>query len=270
MGSASRAWHYRRCNAFHELDQDDRSREQTMVSRAEKIAYSVAREIVTHVVDAKMSPGQVLVPESEMMDRYEVSRGSLREALRILEVLGFVRLKPGPRGGPIVLTPDVRQFSAIATLYYQRIDATYRELLEVRQTLEAASAALAAVRRSEADADRVREHLEAARATELRDDRSFSTVGQGFHDLVSEIAGNRVLNLMTRSCTDVVASRTTHYLYPKGQRQTAVLEVHERIGNAIIQGDGKAAEAMMREHMEDYSAEAMSQYGGLMKETVRW
>ena len=241
-----------------------------MVSRSEKIAYSVAREIVNYVVDADLKPGQVLESESEMMQRYEVSRGSLREGLRVLEVLGFVRLKPGPRGGPIVLTPDPAQFSAIATLYYQRIDATYRELLEMRQTLEASSAALAAARRNDNDIEQLRAHLEAARSAELPDDRSFTSVGQGFHDMVSRISGNRVLGLMLKSCTDVVANRTTHYLYPRDQRRIAVQEVHERIGNAIILGDGKTAEMLMREHMEDYSAEAMAQYGGLMKEVVRW
>lgn len=241
-----------------------------MVSRAEKIAYSVAREIVSHVVESGMPPGQVLESEAEMMERYEVSRGSLREALRILEVLGFIRLKPGPRGGPVVLDPDVRQFSAIATLYYQRIDATYRELLEVRQTLEAATAAMAAARRTPEDVERLQAHLEASQAADLSDDRAFKSVGQGFHVLVSEIAGNRVLNLMMRSCTDVVANRTSHYLYPRDQRRTAVLDVHEQIGNAIILGDAKAAESMMREHMEDYSGEAAAQYGGLIKEIVRW
>ena len=241
-----------------------------MVNRSEKVAYALAREIVAHVVDSKLPAGGVLASEAEMIERYEVSRGSLREALRILEVLGFVRLKPGPRGGPVVLDPDPGQFSKIATLYYQRVDATYRELLEVRLTLEAATAAMAAARRTPEDLRRLRAHLESYRAVDLDDDRSFSSVGQGFHDIVSELAGNRVLNLMVRSCTSVVASRTSHYLYPHDKRRHAVLVVHEKIGNAIIDGDVKTAEALMREHMEDYTAEAMAQYGNLMKETVRW
>jgi len=240
-----------------------------MTSRVEKVAYSVAREIVAHVVEDQLPPGAVLESETEMMERYEVSRGSLREALRILETLGFVQLKPGPRGGPVVLNPDVRQFSKIATLYYQRIDATYRELLEVRLTLEAASAALAAARRTPEDAEKLRAHLEASRDATLADDRAFQVVGQGFHVMVAQMAGNRVLGFMVNSCTDVVASRTAHYLYPPDSR-LAVAEIHERIGNAIISGDVKAAEATMREHMEDYLSEAMAQYGGVMAEIVRW
>jgi DNA-binding FadR family transcriptional regulator len=240
-----------------------------MAGRVEKVAYSVAREIVAHVVEDQLAPGAVLESETDMMQRYEVSRGSLREALRILETLGFLQLKPGPRGGPVVLNPDARQFSKIATLYYQRIDATYRELLEVRQTLEAASAAMAAARRTPEDAEKLRALFKASRDADLADDRAFQTVGQGFHVMVAQMAGNRVLNFMLKSCTDVVASRTGHYLYPLGSRQ-AVADAHEKIGQAIIRGDVKAAEALMREHMEDYSSEAMAQYGGAMAEIVRW
>ncbi|HJQ48682.1 MAG TPA: FCD domain-containing protein [Amycolatopsis sp.] len=241
-----------------------------MAIRAERIVYALARDIVSDVVDAKVRPGEVLEAEADMMRRYDVSRGSLRESLRILEALGFIHLKPGPRGGPVVLKPDVSQFSAIATLYYQRISATYFELLEARRVIESATATLAAARCTPEDAERMREHLAAASVADPSDDGAFKAVGHGFHILVSDIAQNRVLGLMTRSCTDVVETQTSRHLYPAERRRASVLEVHERVGRAIIEGDVRTAESAMAEHMQDYVSEAAARYGSVMDQVVHW
>ena len=73
-----------------------------MAQRTEKVAESVARQILQDIRRNRLGPGSMLPPESTMVERFGVGRGSLREALRILEVNGLVTLKPGPRGGPVV------------------------------------------------------------------------------------------------------------------------------------------------------------------------
>ena len=240
-----------------------------MATRTEKIASSVAREIVNEVVQGELIPGTVLPAESEMMERYAVSRGSLREALRILEVLGFVQMKPGPRGGPVLLDPDSRQFSTIATLYYQRIQATYRELLETRLILEPEAAALAARHRTKADVKELRAYIERSKAADLSNDREFRAVGQGFHDRLAQMAGNKIVNLLVRSCYDVFAGRTSGFLYPLAQRQT-IQSIHEDIARAVIDGDADLARQLMYDHMEDYLRQANRQFSGLMGAIVEW
>jgi len=240
-----------------------------MAQRVEKIAHAVARDIVSEVVASDLPAGTVLPSESEMMGRYEVSRGSLREALRILEVLGFVQMKPGPRGGPVLLDPDSRQFSTIATLYYQRIRATYRELLETRLVLEPEAAAMAADRRSADDVKQLESYVEQSRAADVTDDRQFRAVGQGFHDLVAEMCGNQIIKLLIRSCYDVFAGRTSGFLYPEERRQT-IQSIHEQIAVAIINGNSRTARSLMYDHMENYVQEATKQFSGLMSEVVKW
>ena len=240
-----------------------------MSARNEKIAHTVARDIVTEVAASDLPPGTVLSSESDMMERYEVSRGSLREALRILEVLGFVQIKPGPRGGPVLLDPDSRQFTAIATLYYQRIRATYRELLETRLVLEPEAAAMAAENRTEAQVKELEEYIERSRTVELIDDRQFRAVGQNFHDLLAEMCGNRIINLLIRSCYDVFAGRTSGFLYPPNERDN-VKQIHEAIARAVIAGKAQTARSLMYDHMEDYVREATVQFSGLMAAVVKW
>jgi GntR family transcriptional regulator, transcriptional repressor for pyruvate dehydrogenase complex len=240
-----------------------------MAARTEKIAHTVARDIVTEVVANDLAPGTVLSSESEMIERYQVSRGSLREALRILEVLGFVQIKPGPRGGPKLLDPDSLQFSTMATLYYQRIHATYRELLETRLVLEPEAAAMAAKNRTEEHVEQLEAYVERSRTADIADDRQFRTVGQDFHNLLAEMAGNRIINLLIRSCYDVFAGRSSGFLYPPADRKT-IQTIHEDIARAVIAGRAQTARSLMYDHMEDYMRQAAEQYSGLMGEVIKW
>ena len=79
-----------------------------------------------------------------MGEQYQASRGSVREALRLLEVQGLVHLKPGPGGGPVVGTVDPANLARMVALYFHLNASTYGELLESQALLEAQCAQRAA------------------------------------------------------------------------------------------------------------------------------
>jgi len=106
--------------------------EGSVAQRTEKVAESIARQILQDIQRNHLEPGSMLPPENAMVERFGVGRGSLREALRILEVNGLVTLKPGPRGGPVVAAHDPGNFGQMMTLHLQSLGATYRQLLEAR------------------------------------------------------------------------------------------------------------------------------------------
>jgi len=72
------------------------------IPRSGKISETIARDILDDIVVRQLPPGTMLASEAVMLDRYGVGRASLREALRILEIHGLIKIKPGPRGGPVV------------------------------------------------------------------------------------------------------------------------------------------------------------------------
>ena len=74
-------------------------------TRPPKAAMLVAQRIM-HDVFAGRKPGNLLLPERTMLEKYQTGRGTLREALRLLEFQGVIALKPGPRGGPVLQDPD--------------------------------------------------------------------------------------------------------------------------------------------------------------------
>src|SRR5688500_9940847 len=73
--------------------------------RAQSTTTTLARRILEEIERRGLAPGDALPPEAVMAKELEVGKGSLREALRILEVTGFINVRTGAGGGPIVTDP---------------------------------------------------------------------------------------------------------------------------------------------------------------------
>ena len=100
------------------------------LTRTPKAAEHIARAITRDIVRDGRQPGDPLPSEATMLGQYNVSRESLREALRLLEVQGLIAIRRGPGGGPTVCTVDPANLGRVSTLYYHLAGATYRELWE--------------------------------------------------------------------------------------------------------------------------------------------
>ncbi len=228
------------------------------------MSEAIARDIVRRIGAEGLLPGTQLPPEAKMLEEYRVGRGSLREALRILEVHGLISIKPGPRGGPTVDQVQTRNFGRMASLYFQMDGVTFRELIEARLTMEPVLARRAA-ERSEPEL-----LAELARFERLdRPDQDYLHHAMSFHQLVAVMSGNRIMTLFGQSLADVVRDRVADAVYPKSRRRE-VLGTHGEIARAITAGDADLAERLMREHMEDYVAQAKRRHPGLMQEVVDW
>ena len=92
-----------------------------------------------------------------MMAEYGVGRGTLREALRILEVNGLIASRPGPGGGPVVMEASTHDFGRMASLFFNARGVTLRDLMEARLIMEPIAARLAAERHDPDSTVRLRE-----------------------------------------------------------------------------------------------------------------
>ncbi|UOY01778.1 FadR/GntR family transcriptional regulator [Blastococcus sp. PRF04-17] len=239
-----------------------------MAQRTEKVAESVAREIVQEIRRNNLEPGATLPPESAMLERFGVGRGSLREALRILEVNGLVVLKPGPRGGPVVAPRDPASFGQMMTLHLQALGTTYRQLLEARVEYEAVLARMAAERAG----DEAAQIMRAAMGTppsQPGDDQEYVGATGGFHSAVGLASGNPVLALAADAIYAIWSVRVTRVLYPPDQRDD-VLRDHAQIARAIEKRDARRAERLMREHMDRYKEFCEARYPARMDDLVDW
>jgi GntR family transcriptional regulator, transcriptional repressor for pyruvate dehydrogenase complex len=236
--------------------------------RAEKVSEIVARSIMQDIATRGLPPGTMLPPESVMLERYRVGRASLREGLRILEIQGLITIKPGPGGGPVVSAASSNEFGRMATLHYQALGATFREVVDARMIIEPLMAKLAAEARNpnliadlHAASDRT--------STGLADDQRYSASAADFHVLIMKATGNRILSLFAESLRDVYNDRVSGALFPIEDRQ-AVQQAHELVIEAIEAGDAEAAERLMRGHMEQFTGYVSKRYPGLLDEVVDW
>ena len=94
--------------------------------RPEKAAMLVAQRIVQDALRDNRKPGDLLIPERTMVEKYQAGRGTVREALRLLEVQGVISLRPGPRGGPVLRTPDATHWGSTVVLLMQLQGAPFR------------------------------------------------------------------------------------------------------------------------------------------------
>jgi DNA-binding FadR family transcriptional regulator len=166
--------------------------------RKEKLHESIVAQIKRLVHSEKLGVGDRLPSERELAKLFEVSRVVIREALRSLEQSGFIEIKPGPTGGPIVAYNLHKPLfdSAVDLMNEGKLSLEY--FFEARRTIECVTAKLAAEKATAADLKRLKEIN-----GRLRDDmdkpETLRENNSAFHVAVAEIAGNPLLKLMIQS-----------------------------------------------------------------------
>jgi len=234
--------------------------------RAEKVSVVIAKEIVRDIARQRLAPGSTLESEGAMLRRYRVARASLREALRILEIHGLIRIKPGPGGGPVVADVDSGDFGRMASLFFHALDMRVGELVDAWLTMEPMLARLAAERRDPGQADRLRAAVQAGFDAAGREE--WCRAAHAFHTLILSTAGSRPLALMTLAVRDILADRFFDLVHPDRHRHEAA-RVHAAIAEAVLAGEADKAERLMRDHMTEF-ADTVALHRGLLAETVDW
>lgn len=236
--------------------------------RAPKTAMLVAHRIVEDIRRRGYGVGDRLPPERLMLEEYQVGRGTLREALRFLELQGVLSLKPGPGGGPTVEKPDASHLSTSLVLLLEFENAPFSSVVEARESLEPIMAHLAAGRLTDShiaaltsSVDRMRENL--------KDREVFLETNKDFHEVIAWASGNQLFGFLIDSLIGIVDGTVLGVDYPD-HRRAAILAAHDRILTALLAHDGEASEASMAVHMREYSRYLGKKYADVLRMPVTW
>lgn len=213
----------------------------------DKLGTQVARKIIVGIVDRDWPVGEVLGSETELIERFDVSRSALREAVRLIEYHEVATMKSGPGGGLVVSAPGIGPIVRAATVYLRHSGIVSSDLLVLRHDLESKALALAADRATPDDIERLR-----AAATADVDAGFRSPLNEELHVNVADLAGNTALSLFIRVLVELTR---VHANIPgwRSVRRSEINDETERAHNAIVdaveQGDVALAQRRLGKHL---------------------
>jgi GntR family transcriptional repressor for pyruvate dehydrogenase complex len=214
--------------------------------RKNKVYEEVARQI-ERLILTKLHPGDKIPPERELAEMLGVSRSSIRDAIRSLELVGLLE----PRQGVGTVVREISTDSLVNplsnVLVYKR--QLVSELLDFRKMLEPPLAARAA---THASLEEVAEMEEILRRQDEKLRRSELAIEEDseFHYSVAMASENSVVLKVLDVLMDLLRQTRERSLQVEGRPQKS-LAGHRRILAAIKRHDALAAEAAMRRHIED-------------------
>lgn len=236
--------------------------------RPPKAAEATAELIVRGIVEKGYQVGDRMPPESEMLARLGVSRETLREALRILEAQGILRIRRGPGGGPFVNALNASYLARTAALYFHLSGATYEELFESWAIIEPLMSAKVAANPDRRWKLNLLEPFKEYDPNEHTRGEMISDLNH-FHGTIATMSGNRVLTLLTQAIDHIVVHHIMKRIDPQ-EKGIKMAHSHNEIANAIIDGYPTKARKLMEQHIRDVVEWTRVQHPEIIKELIEW
>ncbi|MFF3572687.1 FadR/GntR family transcriptional regulator [Nocardia jiangxiensis] len=222
-----------------------------------KASDVLANDLRERILRGEFPSGTALPPERELVSQTQMSRTTVREALRILEVQGLVVIKTGRSGGAFVQQPGGDAVASSVSLLIRGQQLRLTALLETREAIEPACAALAAKYRTDDDLAA----LDAAN-TLLGDLEipleQFLQANVDWHLAVATASHNELLTGFMTALSNAIYSSTENTAFVDDEVRKTTYKAHKTITDAIRAGDPAVATRRMTKHVHGY-AEAVVQ-----------
>ena len=211
------------------------------------LAELLAGELREQILDGDIPDGGKLPKQQQLLEEYQVSAPSLREALRILENERLVTVRRGKVGGAVIHRPTAQSVASIVALVLDARSAPIDEVASLLQRIEPLCVAVC----MSSDA------LEASILQALREnsdgDRFDAAASDEFHRLLVERCGNQTLFLVYEALWSVLANQADTRLVTPAERDTGELAAaaHRRLEELIAGGNVAAAQRFAARHIAE-------------------
>ena len=239
--------------------------------KPKKSSEIVADRLRLAIVNGDIPRGNALPAEHELIESFGVGRASMREALRILETEGLLKVTRGAKGGAEVIGPTLGLAAHAVGMVLQAEGTKLADVQTARQIIEPPAARMVAERGSPDAIEKLTEILEQEREAVGTPD--FPFLAMRFHETLIQLSGNRTLStflLVLHEIHEGVAIGLSSEREDKKVRERT-LETHEHLIDCIRAKDGADAERLWQDywdwivpytHPEDAVVDVLKKLGG--------
>ena len=226
---------------------------QVNVPKAADVLAGLLRE---RILRGELPEGTDLPTERDLGEQAGVSRATVREALRILDIEGLIDTRVGRNGGSFVARPTSATIERSVSIFIRGQRIRFEAVLETRSAIEPSSARFAALHRTEDDLAELDScHLALQQASTAGDIAAYVRANLDWHVQVVRASHNELLIAFISAVAQPVyeASDVEGFNSPEVRR--AVIRAHSSVMDAIRERAGDAAERRMARHVGAYIAD---------------
>ncbi|MGX9936589.1 FadR/GntR family transcriptional regulator [Advenella kashmirensis] len=213
------------------------------------ILASMLRE---QILDGTIPDGSMLPAERELVEQTGLSRGSVREGLRILEAEGFIKTRSGRYGGSMATRPTGAMVSEQINVFARISGIPLTSIVEARVALEPMLARLAAINRTEEDLAQL-EDISKRIVAASNDVPTYLQENVNWHCALAQASHNELLHTFTVSIAQLIREATSIKNMAPLEIRMIVIQAHDKILQAIADKDPEVAERRMLRHVQAYA-----------------
>lgn len=214
------------------------------------VANMLARRLQEAIERGEFAVGASLPSERDLMARYEVSRATVREALRNLRAQDLIEVRRGRSGGSFISGPSSSSLVRSLNRFISGHEFRFIDLVAAREAIEPAAAAQAAMGRTDEALEILRQHSEDCENS-VHDQHRFVEANLAWHLALAEASGNPLFVAFLTSLSTAMHAATAFEEFDLRVRK-AVVGVHWQIYEAIRAGDVEAARRRTARHLTAY------------------
>lgn len=221
-----------------------------------KASDVLARQLRERILSGELVPGTALPAERELVKQTQMSRATVREALRILEVQNLIRVRAGRAGGAFVQRPTTKSMANSVSIMIRGQKIRLADLMETREALEPFCAELAARNRTDDDLavlDRANKDI----ADPEADLPAFLQANLDWHVGVAMAGRNELLIGFMTALSQAIYTGTENAAFVDDNVRSVTARAHRSITTAIRNGDAEAASRRMQRHVHSYAKAAL-------------
>ena len=222
--------------------------------RPDRISQTIVDQIKEAIFQKRIKTGDKLPSERQMMEQFETSRVTVREALKNLENSGILDIRRGTQGGAFVRDPDVKFISGFLQDMFSMGNITVFDLTEARMAVEPFSVKIATERIKEDSLEQIKQNIRETREC-LKSHHATNArlLTLEYHRLIAQASGNPVIFFMVDSIMDIMENNVSTIGIP-AESIEKTLYYHESIYDAVMKRDPHRAQALMLKHIQEIHA----------------